>query len=199
MEEINKAKDQEMQDMENWKDPKAANKNFDDSCPIRYFQFDPSLSEAYNASLTLTLPNEHAPNVLGWRSYLPTSCNGVDDENDLDEPDLATPSGRALRRFQKVRADLDKLCAEFKTAVPEDIDERAESLELFLAEQNLTAMTVYDESAVSNMFKMTIKVMRKDLKELVSAVAARASLLRVSQLPIPRHSLLPTSMCHCCA
>ena len=68
----------------------------------------------------------------------------------------------------QVRADLDALCASFKTAVPEDIDDRAETLELFLAEQNLRAMTVYDEAPTKNMFKMGMKVMHKDLKELVS-------------------------------
>jgi hypothetical protein len=68
----------------------------------------------------------------------------------------------------QVRADLDALCATFKTAVPEDIDDRAETLELFLAEQNLRAMTVYDEAPTKNMFKMGMKVMHKDLKELVS-------------------------------
>ena len=72
----------------------------------------------------------------------------------------------------QVRADLDALCASFKTAVPEDIDDRAETLELFLAQQNLRAMTVYDEAPTKNMFKMGMKVMHKDLKELVSTAYA---------------------------
>lgn len=173
MQQITAAKDQETADVAKWKSRKHKRKNqhnadFDERDSIRSFQFHPDLSLPYNASLTLTIPNEHAPGVVGWRSYLPTSCNGVDDENDQDEPDLATPSGRALRRFQKVRADLNMLRLTFKTAVPEDIDERLEALELFIAEQNLKALTVYDEPATSNMFKMSMKVMSKDLKELVS-------------------------------
>lgn len=111
------------------------------------FKFDPQLVGGYFATLILTIPNEHAPGLAGWKSYLPTACNGEDDENDVDEPDLATPAGRAQRRFEKVRADLDALCRNFKTAVPEDIDDRAETLELFLAEQNVLAETVYDEPA----------------------------------------------------
>lgn len=174
IEQISAAKDQEMKDMEKWKDKHDTNKDFDSSCLIRTFEFAHGLSEPYNATLTLTLPNEHAPSLTGWRSYLPSACNGVDDENDADEPDLGSPSGRALRRFDKVRADLDLLCATFKTAVPEDINDRAEKLELFLAEQNLASMTVYDESPSTNMFKMTMKVMRKDLKELVSFPAMSA-------------------------
>eukprot|EP01043_Picozoa_sp_COSAG02_P071978 COSAG02_NODE_13377_length_1402_cov_0.868764_1_plen_237_part_10 len=153
--------------MEKWKDKTDLNKDFDDSCSIRKFHFNHKLSEPYHASLTVTLPNEHAPSLVGWRLFLPTACNGVDDENDLDEPDLASASGRVLRRFEKVRADLDHLCKKFKTAVPEDIDDRAESLELFIAEQDLTSETVYDASPFKNMFKMNMKMMQKDLKELV--------------------------------
>jgi hypothetical protein len=105
MAQISAAKDQEKADMSQWKDKHRNdhNRDFDENDGIRHFEFDRNLSLPYNASLVLTIPNEHAPVVVGWRSYLPTSCNGVDDENDQDEPDLASPAGRALRRFEKVR------------------------------------------------------------------------------------------------
>lgn len=78
--------------------------------------------------LTLVIPNEHAPAVTGWRSHLPTACNGLDDENDADEPDLRSASGRCFRRFEKVKADLELAKAELSPDIPSDIETRAEQL-----------------------------------------------------------------------
>ena len=129
--------------------------------------------------LTLTIPNEDARRPWGWRSYLPSSCNCYDDENDQDEPDLSTTSGRIIRRFEKVQADLAMLRLRSKRQGLEllvDIADRSEELELFLAEQLLLSDTIYDGSAVKLMFRMHMKMMYKDLKELEHVQQALANL-----------------------